>query len=178
MIEFLGVHKAFGAKRVLEGLSLRVPDGQTTALIGFSGTGKSVALKHVVGLLTADRGTVQVEGRDVAALSHEDLDLVRGQIGYVFQFAALFDSMSVGDNIRMGLRRRGIDGHEIEDRVRHSLGVVDLGGTEGPLPGGAVGRHAQTGGHRAGHRDPSEVHPVRRAHHRARSGDERRHRPA
>ena len=134
MIEFLGVHKAFGAKRVLEGLSLPVPDGQTTALIGFSGTGKSVALKHVVGLLTADRGAVLVEGRDVAALSHEDLDQVRGRIGYVFQFAALFDSMSVGDNIRIGLRRRGIDGHEIEDRVRHSLGVVDLGGTEDRFP--------------------------------------------
>ena len=134
MIEFLGVHKAFGAKRVLEGLSLTVPDGQTTALIGFSGTGKSVALKHVVGLLTADRGTVLVEGRDVAALTHAELDTMRGRIGYVFQFAALFDSLSVGDNIRLALRRRSIDAAEIEARVRHSLEVVDLGGTEERMP--------------------------------------------
>jgi phospholipid/cholesterol/gamma-HCH transport system ATP-binding protein len=134
MIEFLGVHKAFGAKRVLEGLSLTVPDGQTTALIGFSGTGKSVALKHVVGLLTADRGAVLVEGRDVAALSHDELDAMRGRIGYVFQFAALFDSLSVGDNIRLALRRRGIDSDEIEARVHHSLEVVDLRGTEERFP--------------------------------------------
>jgi phospholipid/cholesterol/gamma-HCH transport system ATP-binding protein len=134
MIEFLGVHKAFGAKRVLEGLSLTVPDGQTTALIGFSGTGKSVALKHVVGLLTADRGTVLVEGRDVAALSHAELDAMRGTIGYVFQFAALFDSLSVGDNIRLALRRRGVDADEIEFRVHHSLEVVDLRGTEERFP--------------------------------------------
>jgi phospholipid/cholesterol/gamma-HCH transport system ATP-binding protein len=134
VIEFLGVHKAFGDKRVLEGLSLTVPDGQTTALIGFSGTGKSVALKHVVGLLTADRGTVLVEGRDVAGLTHEELDAMRGTIGYVFQFAALFDSMSVGDNIRLALRRRGISAEDIEDRVHHSLEVVDLGGTEARFP--------------------------------------------
>jgi phospholipid/cholesterol/gamma-HCH transport system ATP-binding protein len=134
VIEFLGVHKAFGAKRVLEGLSLTVPVGQTTALIGFSGTGKSVALKHVVGLLTADRGTVLVEGRDVAALSHAELDAMRGRIGYVFQFAALFDSLSVADNIRLALRRRGIDSDEMEARVRYSLEVVDLGGTEDRYP--------------------------------------------
>jgi len=134
LIEFLDVHKAFGAKRVLEGLSLTVPDGETTALIGFSGTGKSVALKHVVGLLTADRGAVLVDGRDVAGLSHAELDAMRGRIGYVFQFAALFDSLSVGDNIRMALRRRGIDSDEIEARVHHSLEVVDLRGTEERFP--------------------------------------------
>jgi phospholipid/cholesterol/gamma-HCH transport system ATP-binding protein len=134
LLAALGAHKACGAKRVLEGLSLTVPDGQTTALIGFSGTGKSVALKHVVGLLTADRGTVLVEGRDVAALTHAELDTMRGRIGYVFQFAALFDSLSVGDNIRLALRRRSIDAAEIEARVRHSLEVVDLGGTEERMP--------------------------------------------
>ena len=160
MIEFLDVHKAFGAKRVLEGLSLTVPDGQTTALIGFSGTGKSVALKHVVGLLTADRGTVLVEGRDVAALGHGELDAMRGRIGYVFQFAALFDSLSVGDNIRLALRRRGIDSDEIEARVHHSLEVVDLRGTEERFPGRTLRRDAQAGRYRAGHRDPAPLSPL------------------
>lgn len=134
MIEFRNLHKAFGTKRVLEGLSLTVPDGHTTALLGFSGTGKSVALKHVVGLLEPDQGEVLVDGAAVAELEPEALAELRGRIGYVFQFAALFDSLSVGDNLRLALRRRRLDPDEIERRVSESLRVVDLPGADERFP--------------------------------------------
>lgn len=134
MIEFRDLHKAFGPKRVLEGMSLTVPDGQTTALLGFSGTGKSVALKHVVGLLEPDRGQVLVDDAVVADLEPEALSELRGRIGYVFQFAALFDSLTVGDNLRLALKRRKLDPAEIERRVSESLAVVDLPGAEERFP--------------------------------------------
>jgi phospholipid/cholesterol/gamma-HCH transport system ATP-binding protein len=134
MIEFRNLHKAFGPKRVLEGLSLTVPDGQTTALMGFSGTGKSVALKHVVGLLVPDQGDVVVDGAVVADLEPGALAELRGKIGYVFQFAALFDSLTVGDNLRLALKRQHLDNAEIERRVLESLAVVDLPGAEERYP--------------------------------------------
>ncbi|HKV74207.1 MAG TPA: ATP-binding cassette domain-containing protein [Gemmatimonadales bacterium] len=134
MIEFRDLHKAFGPKRVLEGLTLTVPDGSTTALLGFSGTGKSVALKHVVGLLVPDRGEVRVDGAVVADLDPEALSELRARVGYVFQFAALFDSLSVGDNLRLALRRQRLDPAEIETRVSQSLAVVDLPGAEDKFP--------------------------------------------
>ncbi|MEO8031903.1 MAG: ATP-binding cassette domain-containing protein [Gemmatimonadota bacterium] len=134
MIEFCNLHKAFGAKKVLEGLTLTVPEGQTTALLGFSGTGKSVALKHVVGLLEPDSGSVLVDGSVVADLDPDGLNALRGKIGYVFQFAALFDSLSVGDNLRLALKRQRLDPDEIERRVIESLRVVDLSGAEQRFP--------------------------------------------
>ncbi len=134
MIAFRGLSKAFGTKPVLEGFTLDIPDGQTTVIIGFSGTGKSVALKHIVGLLAPDAGTVEVDGRVVSELEPTELDDLRGQVGYVFQFAALFDSMTVGDNIRLGLARRGLDEEEIATRIRESLHLVDLSGAEERLP--------------------------------------------
>jgi phospholipid/cholesterol/gamma-HCH transport system ATP-binding protein len=134
VIAFHEVHKAFGAKVVLDGLTLDIPDGQTTVIIGFSGTGKSVALKHIVGLLEPDAGRVEVDGRIVNDLSPTELDALRGQVGYVFQFAALFDSMSVADNIRLGLARRGLTPDEIVTRIRESLRLVDLSGAEERYP--------------------------------------------
>src|SRR5690606_4906185 len=101
-------HKAFGPKVVLDGMTLDIPAGQTTVIIGFSGSGKSVALKHIVGLIEPDAGQVEVDGQVVHDLAPEALSLLRAGIGYVFQFAALFDSMTVGDNIRLGLRRHGL----------------------------------------------------------------------
>jgi len=126
MIRFTNVHKSFGAKKVLDGFSLEIPDGQTTVLMGYSGTGKSVALKHIVGLLEPDLGTVEVDGKIVSELDRDELAELRGRIGYVFQFAALFDSMSVHDNLALGLERKGLDPAAIERRVRHSLEVVGL----------------------------------------------------
>ena len=134
MIRFTDVHKAFGSKVVLEGLSLEIPEGETTVIIGFSGTGKSVALKHIVGLLQPDSGTVTVDDRIVSELEPDALSALRGDIGYVFQFAALFDSMTVADNLRLGLVRRGLDVETISQRVRESLALVDLPGAEQRYP--------------------------------------------
>jgi phospholipid/cholesterol/gamma-HCH transport system ATP-binding protein len=118
--------KSFGSKKVLDGFSLEIPDGQTTVLLGYSGTGKSVALKHIVGLLEPDEGSVEVDGQVIHELDRDALTEVRGRIGYVFQFAALFDSMSVHDNLALGLERRRIDPVEIDRRVATSLSLVGL----------------------------------------------------
>lgn len=126
MIRFRNVSKAFGAKRVLEGFTLDIPDGQTTVLLGYSGTGKSVALKHIVGLLEPDSGEVEVDGKAVADLSRDELMAMRASIGYVFQFAALFDSMSVFDNVALGLRQQGRPEDEVGRRVETSLDRVGL----------------------------------------------------
>ena len=134
MIEFQDVHKAFGEKRVLQGFSLEIRDGETMVIIGYSGSGKSVALKHIVGLLHPDAGEVIVDGQAVSTLDRDDLTRVRQGIGYVFQFAALFDSLSVADNVALGLRRRGLETEEIEERVHEALAVVDLSGTEERFP--------------------------------------------
>jgi len=135
MIEFQDVHKAFGPKRVLEGLSLKIADAETMVIIGFSGTGKSVALKHIVGLLHPDAGDVIVDGKAVSTLDRAGLTSLREGIGYVFQFAALFDSMTVEENLALGLRRRrNLADEEIDDRIREALALVDLSGTEERLP--------------------------------------------
>src|SRR5436305_10561878 len=135
MIKLIDVYKAFGSKKVLEGFSLEVAEGETMVLIGYSGTGKSVAIKHIVGLLDPDRGTVWVDGLEVPRLSRDDLYALRSKIGYVFQFAALFDSLSIGDNVAMGLRKEGkLSPPEISARVTEALELVDLPGVEEKFP--------------------------------------------
>ena len=134
MIEFQDLHKAFGAKPVLAGLTLEVRDRETLVIIGYSGSGKSVALKHIVGLLHPDAGDVIVDGRAVSTLDGPALTALRREIGFVFQFAALFDSMTVADNVALGLRRRGLAEAEIAERVREALALVDLTGTDERYP--------------------------------------------
>ena len=134
MIEFRDLRKAFDGRPVLDGFTLRVQDGETTVIIGYSGTGKSVALKHVVGLLQADAGDVIVDGRAVSTLDRAALTALRREIGFVFQFAALFDSMSVFDNLALGLRRRELSDDEIAERVAEALALVDLTGAEDRYP--------------------------------------------
>ena len=134
MIVLDRLSKSFGPKRVLRDLSLEIPDGQNTVIIGYSGVGKSVTLKLIVGLLEPDAGRAIVDGEVVQDLSREQLADLRGRIGYVFQFAALFDSMSVEENIRLGLVKKGYDEHTIRERVEESLAVVELPGTEGKFP--------------------------------------------
>jgi phospholipid/cholesterol/gamma-HCH transport system ATP-binding protein len=126
VIAFRGVEKAFGANAVLKGFSLTIREGETVVIVGGSGTGKSVALKHVVGLLEPDAGEVEVDGRIVHRLSRRELTELRSHIGYVFQFAALFDSMTVEENVAFGLRRRDLDEGEIGERVAEGLRLVDL----------------------------------------------------
>jgi phospholipid/cholesterol/gamma-HCH transport system ATP-binding protein len=134
VIEFQDLRKAFDGRPVLDGFTLRVQEGETTVIIGYSGAGKSVALKHVVGLLQPDAGDVIVDGRAVSTLDRAALTALRREIGFVFQFAALFDSMSVFDNVALGLRRRDLSDDEIAARVREALALVDLTGAEERLP--------------------------------------------
>jgi phospholipid/cholesterol/gamma-HCH transport system ATP-binding protein len=134
MIRFQDVHKAFGGRPVLAGFTLDVADGETVVIIGYSGTGKSVALKHVVGLLHPDAGDVMVDERAVSTLDRAALTALRQDIGFVFQFAALFDSMTVFENVALGLRRRDLPDDTIAERVRDALALVDLTGTDDQLP--------------------------------------------
>jgi len=103
MIELIDVHKSFGKQCVLDGVDFQVETGQTVALLGPSGTGKSVLLKHIVGLLMPDSGDVLVDEMSVPKLPREELSKLRQRIGYAFQMGALFDSMSVYENIRLGI---------------------------------------------------------------------------
>lgn len=135
MIKLIDVHKSFGPKNVLQGFSLEVNEGETMILIGFSGSGKSVAIKHIVGLLEPDRGTVWVDGKEVPRLTRVELYELRSKIGYVFQFAALFDSLSIGDNVAMALRKEGrLSEPDIKKRVAEALDLVDLPGVEAKFP--------------------------------------------
>ena len=127
MIKLVNVHKAFGPKVVLQGFTLDIDEGETMVVIGYSGSGKSVAIKHIVGLLEPDQGEVWVDGKEVPKLPRRDLYELRSSIGYVFQFAALFDSFSIGENVAMGLRKQGIlSPGEIDKRVGEALALVDL----------------------------------------------------
>jgi phospholipid/cholesterol/gamma-HCH transport system ATP-binding protein len=134
MITLDSLTKSFGPKRVLEGVTLDVPDGENTVIIGYSGSGKSVTLKCIVGLIEPDGGQVVVDGAVVQEMSREELAELRGRIGYVFQFAALFDSMTVAENIALGLTKRGLDHVTIAERTAESLSVVELSGTEDKYP--------------------------------------------
>jgi phospholipid/cholesterol/gamma-HCH transport system ATP-binding protein len=134
-LELRDVHKAFGANRVLQGIDVRVEPGEIFTMLGGSGSGKSVSLKHMVGLLRPDRGRVFVDGRDVTELAEGDWVEVRTQIGFVFQGAALFDSLSVLENVAYGLREhRRWPEERIATRVAECLEAVGLAGTEGLMP--------------------------------------------
>ncbi|MGH7469728.1 MAG: ABC transporter ATP-binding protein [Longimicrobiales bacterium] len=135
-IQLNNVRKSFGARVILDDITLEVREGETVAIIGQSGAGKSVLLKTIVGLLEPEQGSVLVDGQVVAQLTREDLYELRRKVGYVFQFAALFDSMTVFDNVAMGLRRIStMTDAEIELRVNDSLQRVDMAGFTGRMPG-------------------------------------------
>jgi phospholipid/cholesterol/gamma-HCH transport system ATP-binding protein len=135
VIELTDVHKAFGPKQVLRGFTLRVEEGRTTSLVGFSGAGKSVTLKHIVGLITPDRGVVRVDEESIPDMSRQELYEMRRKVGYVFQFAALFDSMTIAENLAMGLiKKGGFTEAQIRDRISESLALVNLEGFEERYP--------------------------------------------
>lgn len=135
MIRLIDVHKAFGPKQVLTGFTLDVKEGETMVIIGYSGSGKSVAIKHIVGLLEPDQGTVWVDGEEVPKLTRPELYALRAKIGYVFQFAALFDSLTIGENVAMGLRKEGrLPEKDIQQRVSEALELVDLPNVETKMP--------------------------------------------
>jgi phospholipid/cholesterol/gamma-HCH transport system ATP-binding protein len=129
MIRIDGLWKAFGDKEVLRGITMEVQEGTTFVVLGASGSGKTVLLKHVIGLLKPDRGTVHVDGMELSALTGRELNEARRVFGMVFQGAALFDSMTVFDNVAFPVRERErrIPHDELLARVIESLRVVDLG---------------------------------------------------
>jgi len=128
MIELRGVKKRFGEQVVLDGVDFEVREGETLALLGPSGTGKSVLLKHINGLIRPDQGKVIVDGREVAALHRKELSELRTTIGYVFQNGALFDSMNVFENVRLGLsdETKFNDMEYARTRVAECLKLVNL----------------------------------------------------
>src|SRR5512136_934637 len=129
MIRIEGLWKAFGEKEVLRGISLDVEEGTTVVVLGASGSGKTVLLKHVIGLLKPDRGSVVVDGREITTLEGPELTEARRVFGMVFQGSALFDSMTVFDNVAFPVRERErrIPHDDLLARVIESLRVVDLG---------------------------------------------------
>ncbi|HEY4305525.1 MAG TPA: ABC transporter ATP-binding protein [Gemmatimonadaceae bacterium] len=135
MIQLIDIHKSFGPKKVLQGFTLDVVEGETMVIIGYSGTGKSVTIKHIVGLLEPDSGQVLVDDLNVPNLTRRELYQLRARIGYVFQFAALFDSFTIGENVAMGLRKQQeLSESEIEQRVHEALELVDLPNVESRFP--------------------------------------------
>jgi phospholipid/cholesterol/gamma-HCH transport system ATP-binding protein len=135
MISLRNVHKSFGAQKVLDGLDLDIPDGKITAIIGPSGEGKSVLLKHLIGLLEPDSGQVEVDGESILNLRRSDLNRIREKFGMLFQNVALFDSMSVFENVAFPLEEKTtLSKEEIRARVLAALEDVGLKNIENKFP--------------------------------------------
>ncbi len=135
MIELTNLHKSLGQQKVLNGVNLKMDKGTTCVIIGRSGCGKSVTLKHIVGILKPDKGKVFVDGQDVGALNEKGLNVLRLKIGMVFQGGALFDSMTVGENVGFGLIEHDHLPHkELLERIESSLAMVNLHGIGNLMP--------------------------------------------
>jgi phospholipid/cholesterol/gamma-HCH transport system ATP-binding protein len=135
MIELRDVHKSFDANHVLRGVNLKVEKGESLVVIGGSGSGKSVLLKHIIGLLKPDRGSVIVNSTDLSHLKEEELNEIRRKFGMLFQSAALFDSMKVWENVGFGLRRHTrMTDEEIREIAIQKLKMVGLVGVEDEMP--------------------------------------------
>ena len=129
------LHKSFGAHDVLRGIDLTIPRGKITTIIGGSGSGKSVLIKHIIGLLRPDRGTVTIDGEDITTLNDREMTRVRSKFGMLFQHAALFDSMTVEENIAFPLKEHTkLSRKEIRRRVGEQLEILGLGGMEKKWP--------------------------------------------
>ena len=140
MIRIRGLKKRLGAKQVLDGVDLDIAAGETVVVMGRSGTGKSVLLKHIIGLMTPDAGRIEVEDQDIAGLGERELDAVRVRFGMLFQSAALFDSLTVGENVGLGLREHlRLADAEVHRRVAERLEWVGLAGVEAMKPASLSG---------------------------------------
>ncbi|HWI41641.1 MAG TPA: ABC transporter ATP-binding protein [Verrucomicrobiae bacterium] len=135
MISLVGLEKSFDSQKVLDRLSLDIPKGKITALIGPSGEGKSVLLKHIIGLMKPDAGSVLVDGEDITTMGRDRLNRTREKFGMLFQNAALFDSMTVFENVAFPLREKTrLTRREIEERVHEALQDVGLRGVDQKFP--------------------------------------------
>jgi phospholipid/cholesterol/gamma-HCH transport system ATP-binding protein len=134
-IQLIDVEKSFGRQQVLRRINLEVREGRTTVIVGASGTGKSLILKHMLGLIRPDQGQVLVFGRDLAKISRKELKKIRMNFGVLFQNAALFDSLTVYDNVALPLRERSSKvEEEIRTKVMEKLALMDLEGAEDKYP--------------------------------------------
>ncbi len=134
-IRLHGISKSFGSRVVLDQLDLEVERGESVVLIGGSGSGKSVLLKHIIGLIRPDRGTVEVDGVDINQLDYTEITRFRRRFGMAFQEGALFDSMTVGENVGFALRRHTpMSKSEVAERVEECLALVHLEGVSERLP--------------------------------------------
>jgi phospholipid/cholesterol/gamma-HCH transport system ATP-binding protein len=135
VIELKNIHKSFSGHEVLKDLSIKIEEGEILALIGMSGYGKSVILKHVVGLLNPDKGSVFVDGKEVNSLKGRALSDLRSRIGFLFQGGALFESMTVFENVAFPLKEKvGLDKSVIEKKVLNVLDQVGLNGSDNKYP--------------------------------------------
>ena len=135
MIEVKNLYKSYGRKKVLTNISLSVAHGQSLAVVGKSGAGKSVLLRCLIGLVKPDNGTIYVDNKLINTMNFSQLQKIRSSIGMVFQFGALFDSMTVGENISLALQKlTKLNENEIQQRVHNSLEEVDMAGTENLMP--------------------------------------------
>ncbi len=135
MISFKNLIKRFGERTILKGLSLDIREGEILFILGTSGTGKSVLLKNLVGLLRPDEGEIWIEGQEVSRLTEEEYLPIRKKCGMVFQHPALFDSLTIYENVAFGLRRHFLlEEDEIRRRVLKALGLVHLSGIENKKP--------------------------------------------
>ena len=135
MIEVRDVTKSFGTQQVLRGVSLDIHRGEAVVIIGRSGGGKSILLKHLIGLLQPDSGTIRVDGEDITTMNERSLLRVRRKYGMLFQMAALFDSLTVEENVGFVLRRQGVESDaEIRRRVAEALEMVELPGIGHKMP--------------------------------------------
>jgi phospholipid/cholesterol/gamma-HCH transport system ATP-binding protein len=125
-IEFIDVHKSFGDRKILAGVSFKVEPGTTFAILGPSGIGKTVTLTHVVGLLKPDAGSVIVDGQDITEMSERELASVRKKVQLVFQSGALFDSLTVWENVAFPLVDTGLPEEEVDRRVQEKLRLVEI----------------------------------------------------
>jgi len=127
VIEFHQVHKSFGANKVLDGIDVQIEEGETFAVLGPTGVGKSVMIRCVVGLVRHDSGRILVDGEDISDIPEQDMVHIRLKCGMVFQLPTLFDSMTVEENVAFGLKRqKKLKGSELEDAVAENLRLVEL----------------------------------------------------
>ncbi|HBU07810.1 MAG: ABC transporter ATP-binding protein [Omnitrophica WOR_2 bacterium RIFOXYB2_FULL_45_11] len=135
MIEIKNIYKNFNSSKILKGLSLNIADGETKVIIGRSGCGKSVLLKHIMGVLRPESGEIIIDGKDIAKISSKELNKLRMRMAMVFQGGALFDSLTVGENVGFTLYEYSkLSAREIEHRVEESLSNVELCGIQKLLP--------------------------------------------
>jgi len=140
MIRIRGLKKRLGSRQVLDGVDLDVPEGKTVVVMGRSGTGKSVLLKHIIGLMQPDAGEIEVDGEPIVGLNENELNRVRKRFGMLFQSAALFDSLTVGENIALPLREHTrLPDAEVRRRVAERLDWVGLQGVEEMKPASLSG---------------------------------------